>query len=161
MYCNSITRPSYDTSSFSLGYGLSNASSTGPWDFLWAEKSARECSSEHPSALPSSLQKSKSASAPLVGCRAVHINHGRPSPWPRESIETVGRLGGRQICEYGVSFSGVSIYIRTQNNSRGRIMVFLIAAGHREQAETRPGLFCSPTPPLPLSRSGTLWCFFC
>ena len=33
MYCNSITRPSntmYDTSSFCLGYGLSDASSTGP-----------------------------------------------------------------------------------------------------------------------------------
>eukprot|EP00956_Cyclotella_meneghiniana_P028886 scaffold68498_cov35-Cyclotella_meneghiniana.AAC.1 len=77
-----------------------------------------------------------------------------PSPQPRESIETVGRLGGRQICEYGVSSSGVSIYIRTQNNSHGQILAFLIATGHREQAETRTRLLYSQTRPLPLSRSG-------
>ena len=143
MYCSSVTRPSktmYDTSSFSLGYGLSNASSTGPWDFLWAEKSARECSSVHPSALPSSLQKSKSTSAPLVGGRAVHINHGRPSPWPRESVETVGRLSGREVCEYDAVFCWCfDLHSHKKNDSRDRILLpRLIATGHQEQTETCP-----------------------
>ena len=92
------------TLSFCLGYGLSSASSTSPWDFLWAEKIARECSSVHPSALPSWPQKSKSTSAPLVGGRAVHINNGRSSTWPWESVETAGCLGALQNREYNVVF---------------------------------------------------------